>query len=103
MAHGPKPAQPIRRCKIKPVYPAFRSVSTPRRTKDLPVRGPVNQETALGTTEGSTSASKWSPENPSERLRSELTPRAWNPLVRGAACPGTNAEQLLWSTLSEVA
>jgi len=103
MRLDPKPAPTTERCKIKPVYPAFRSVSTPRRTKDLPVRGPVNPETALGTTEGSTSASKWSPENPSERLRSELTPRAWNPLVRGAACPGTNAEQLLWSTLSEVA
>jgi hypothetical protein len=103
MAHGPKQPQTISDCKIKPVYPAFRSVSTPRRTKDLPVHGPVDPETALGTTEGSTSASKWSPENPSQRLRSELTPSARNRLLRGDVCPGTSAEQLLWSTLSEVA
>ena len=35
MAHGPKQPQTISDCKIKRVYPAFRSVSTPRCRKDL--------------------------------------------------------------------
>ena len=103
MRLDPETAPTARDCKIKPVYPAFRSVSTPRRTKDLPVVGPVNPETALGTTEGRASAAEWSAESVSERLRSELTPRAWNRLVRGAACRGISVEQLLRSMLSEVA
>jgi hypothetical protein len=98
-----KPAPTKRRCKIKRVYPAFRSVSTPRRTKDLPVVGPVNPESALGMTEGCASDSGWSAENLSARLRNEITPRAWNRLVRLAACRGTSVEQLLRSTHSEVA
>jgi hypothetical protein len=103
MSPEPNPARTIPRCKIKPVYPAFRSVSTPRRTKDLPVVGPVDPEGALGMAEGSASTAEWSSENVSERLRSELTPRAWNRLVRGAACRGISVEQLLRSMLSEVA
>jgi hypothetical protein len=99
----PNPARTIPRCKIKPVYPAFRSVSTPRRTKDLPVVGPVDPEGALGMAEGCASASGWSAESLSARLRRELTPRAWNRLVRGAACRGISVEQLLRSMLSEVA
>ena len=99
----PNPARPTPRCKIKPVYPAFRSVSTPRETKDLPVCGPVNPEPALGRAKGDDSTSEWSAENLSERLRSELPARAWNRLVRGAACRGTSVEQLLRSMLSEVA
>ena len=95
----PNPARMIRRCKIKPVYPAFRSVSTPRGTKDLHVGGPVNPETVVGTAE----AAEWSAENLSERLRTELTPRAWSRLVRAAVGHGTSVEQLLRSTLSEVA
>ena len=59
MAHGPKQPQTISDCKIKPVYPAFRSVSTPRRTQDLPVVGPVDPEGALGMTEGCASSSAW--------------------------------------------
>ncbi len=103
MHPDPETAPTARDCKIKPVYPAFRSVSTPRRTKDLPVVGLVNPETALGTTEGSAPAAEWSAERVSERLRGELTPRAWNRLVRGAACRGISVEQLLRSMLSEVA
>ena len=103
MCLAPKPARTTERCKIKPVDPAFRSVSTPRRTKDLPVRGPVDPGIALGTTEGSTAASNWSAENLSERLRCELTPGAWNRLVRGAACRGGSVEQLLRSMLPDVA
>ncbi len=103
MRLDPEPARTIPRCKIKPVYPAFRSVSTPRRTKDLPVVGPVDPEGALGMAEGCASASGWSAESLSARLRRELTPRAWNRLVRGAACRGISVEQLLRSMLSEVA
>ena len=99
----PNPARTNRRCKIKPVYPAFRSVSTPRRTKDLPVVGPVDPEGALGMAEGCASTSGWSAESLSARLRRELTSRTWNRLVRLAACRGTRVEQLVRATLSEVA
>src|SRR5712691_4302772 len=95
----PNPARTIRRCKIKPVYPAFRSVSTPRRGKDLPVGGLVNPETARCTAEGCASASEWRAENLTERLRSELSPSAWNRLVRAAAGRGTSVPQLLRSSL----
>lgn len=103
MCLAPKPARTTERCKIKPVDPAFRSVSTPRRTKDLPVRGPVYPEPSLGTTGGSKTASKRSAEHLSGRLRSELTPRAWRRLVRGAAGREGSVEQLLRSMLSAVA
>jgi len=45
----------------------------------------------------------WNAEGLSARLRSELTPRAWNRLVGLAASRGTSVEQLLRSTLAEVA
>ena len=98
----PKPAPTIRRCKIKRVYPAFRSVSTPRRAKDLPVGGLVNPETARCTAEGCASASEWRAENLAERLRSELSPSAWNRLLRASADRGASVEQLLRSGISEV-
>ena len=103
MRLDPETAPKAGDCKIKPVYPAFRSVSTPRRTKDLPVVGPVDPEGALGMAEGSASTAEWSAESVSERLRGELTPKAWNGLVRGTACRAISVEQLLWSALSEVA
>jgi len=103
MRLDPKPARTTERCKIKRVDPAFRSVSTPRRTKDLPIVGPVNPEDPLGTAKGCASASGWSAESLSARLRNQLTPRAWNRLVRLAACRGTSVEVLLRSNLSEVA
>ena len=103
MHPAPKPARTKHRCKIKRVDPPFRSVSTPRGPKDLHVSGRVDPETAVGTAEGGDSVSEWSAENLSKRLRSELTPRAWNRLVRGAACRGTSVEQFLRSMLSEVA
>jgi len=99
----PKPAPTTARCKIKRVYPAFRSVSTPQCTKDLLVVGPVNPKGTLDTAEGGSSLSEWSVESLSARLRNELTPRAWYRLVRLAACRGTSVEQLLRSTRSEVA
>ena len=102
MRPEPNPTRTIRRCKIKPVYPAFRSVSTPQWQKDLRVVGLLNPETVLGMAESCAPACEWRAEDLAERLRSELSPRAWNRLVRGGACPGTSAEQLLRSTLSEV-
>ncbi len=102
MTVGPKPAQQIPDCKIKPVYPAFRSVSTPQCQKDLPVVGLVNPETALGTAEGCAPASQWRAEDLAERLRSELSPRAWNRLVRASEDRGASVEQLFRSSLSEV-
>ncbi len=102
MHPAPETAPTIPRCKIKPVYPAFRSVSTPRRTKDLPVVGPVDPETALGMAEGCASTSGWNAESLSARLRRELPSRAWNRLVRLAACRGTSVEQLVRATLWEV-
>lgn len=99
----PKPARTLPRCKIKAVNPPFRSVSTPRRTKDLPVVGPVNPATALEPARQPASAPEWSAENLSERLRIELAPGAWKRLVHAAQERGTSVEQLLRSGLSEVA
>ena len=103
MRLGPKPAPTTERCKIKRVNPAFRSVSTPRRTKDLPTLGPVNPASTLGTAPEPTSASEWSAERLSERLQMELPPGAWKRLVHAAEGRGTSIKQLLRSGLSEVA
>jgi len=102
MRPEPKPAQTIRRCKIKPVYPAVRSVSTPQWQKDLPVVGLLNPETALGTAESCAPASEWRAEELAKRLRTELSPRAWSRLVRASEHRGASVEQLLRSGLSEV-
>ena len=102
MPSTPKPARTTWRCKIKPVYPAFRSVSTPRWRKDLRVVGLLNPETALGTAERCAPASEWRAEDLAERLRSELGPRAWNRLVRASEDRGASVEQLFRSGLSEV-
>ncbi len=103
MRPHPKPARPTERCKIKAVNPPVRSVSTPRCTKDLPVVGPVNPATALGSPQRPASAPEWSAEKLSERLRIELGPGAWKRLVHAAEGRGTSVEQLLRSGLSEVA
>ncbi len=103
MSHAPDPAPTFPRCKIKRVNPAFRSVSTPRRTRDLPKAGPVNPTAARGRLSRPLSASEWSAERLCERLRIELDPRAWMLLVRAAARRGATLEQLLDSALSEVA
>jgi hypothetical protein len=97
------PAHNLRNCKIKRVNPAFRSVSTPRCTKDLPVVGPVNPTLSLGWRCEPSSAAEWSPERLCKRLRNELAPGAWERLVRAAGCRGLTLEQLLWAGLSEVA
>jgi hypothetical protein len=97
------PARPPRLCKIKRVDPAFRSVSTPRGTKDLPVVGPVNPAGSLGRPGKPSSAFEWSPERLCERLRIELAPGAWARLIRAAGRCGATLAQLLHSDLSEVA
>jgi hypothetical protein len=97
------PARPPRLCKIKRVNPAFRSVSTPRSTKDLPVVGPVNPTTSLGWPREPSSASEWSPERLCKRLRNELAPGACERLIRAAGCCGLTLEQFLRAGLSEVA
>src|SRR3989441_11810912 len=102
MTYGPKTPEIIRDCKIKQVYPAFRSVSTLQWRKDLRVVGLLNPETALGTAESCAPASEWRAEDLAERLRSELGPRAWNRLVRAWEDRGASVEQLFRSGLSEV-
>ncbi len=99
----PKPARTLPRCKIKAVNPPFRSVSTPRRTKDLPKPGSVNPSGPLGRTSGSSAASEWDVGRLCARLRLELAPGAWNRLVRAAKRQGATLEQLLDSGLAEVA
>jgi hypothetical protein len=98
----PKPTQTTSDCKIKPVYPAFRSVSTPQWQKDLRVVGLLDPEPAPGTAESRAPASEWRAEDLAERLRNELSPRAWNRLVRASEDRGASVEQLLRSRLSEV-
>ena len=99
----PNSARPSRICKIKRVNPAFRFVSTPRSTKDLPVVGPVNPTTSLGWPRDPSLASEWSPERLCERLQSELAPATWTRLIRAAERRGATLEQILRSALSEIA
>src|SRR5688572_18115534 len=96
---NPSESTPL--CKVKRVYRAFRSVSTPRRTKDLRVVGPVDRQGPLGASERRESASEWIAEALTERLRTELTSRAWMGLNRAAAAPRNTVEQLLRTSLSE--
>jgi hypothetical protein len=84
MRLDPNPARTKETCKIKRVNPAFRSVSTPRRMKDLPQLGPVNPTTRQRPTDPPNSTFDWSPERLGERLRIELAPEAWKRLVRAA-------------------
>ncbi len=103
MRLNPNPTRPTERCKIKRVNPAFRSVSTPRWTKDLPRRRSVNPAGALGTGSAPVSATEWSAEGLIERLRIELAPRAWERLVQAAEHRDMTVDQLLHRGLSEVA
>jgi len=97
------PAPTLPRCKIKRVNPAFRSVSTPRGTKDLPVAGRVNPTASTASLHERDSASEWSAERLCERLRFELPFAAWTRLNRAAKRRGMTLEHLLRSALSEVA
>ncbi len=103
MRLDPKTAPTTERCKIKAVNPPFRSVSTPRRTKDLRAVGPVNPDSTAGALSVGADISDWNPQKLTERLRTELAPNAWKRLVCAAASHQTSVEQLLGSSLSEVA
>jgi hypothetical protein len=97
------PARQVRNCKIKRVNPAFRSVSTPRSTKDLPMAGPVNPTTSLGWPCEPSSASEWSPDKLCKRPRIGLASTAWTRLIRASRRRGGTLKQILRSALSEVA
>ena len=99
----PNPARTTAICKIKPVNPPFRSVSTPRSTKDLPEPGSVNRVSSVESPSRAAAASQWDAELLCERLRTELAPGTWKRLVRAAKRRGATLEQLLDSGLSEVA
>jgi hypothetical protein len=103
MRCDPTQARPTRRCKIKAVNPPFRSVSTPRSTKDFPEPRSVNPSGRLGNAGRSAAASEWDAEHLCERLRMELAFGAWKRLVRAAERRGATLEQLLDSGLSELA
>jgi len=91
-----------RNCKIKPVDPAFRSVSTPRCTKDLHVAGPVYRETSIGGADGGLSAARRSTESPGIQLQGAPNRRAWNRPIDALACCRTSAPPRLQSLLPEV-
>ena len=95
------PSETTPLCKIKRVYRAFRSVSTPRRTKDLRVVGPVDRQRPLGASERRESASEWIAEALTARLRTELISRGWIRLDRAAAAQRNTVEQLVRTSLSE--
>ena len=99
----PNPSQTTFFCKIKAVNPPFRSVSTPRGTKDLPVVAAVNPPTRRGRPAAAASSWEWSANRPRERPRKELSPGAWQHLLRAVDGAGMRLERLLRSGLSRVA
>jgi hypothetical protein len=103
MRLDPNPAPTTETCKIKRVNPAFRSVSTPRCTKDLPERGPVNPATVVGPAQQPPPPSERSADSLGERLRIERLPEAWKRPLHVSEGRATSVEQLFRSSLSEVA
>ena len=97
------PAPRLRNCKIKRVNPAFRSVSTPRPTKDLPMAGPVNPTTSLGWVREPSSASEGSPDMLCKRSRIDIASATETRLIRAARRRGGTLERILRSALSELA
>jgi hypothetical protein len=97
------PSETTPLCKIKAVNPPFRSVSTPRGTKDLRRSRSANPARGLGASSGLSSALEWSAESLAKRLRTELAPRAWKRLVQAAERRDATVEQLRRWGLSEVA
>ncbi len=93
------PTETIRSCKIKRVNPAFRSVSTPRETKDLRNLGPVNPSRSQRHSRETSCNSEWSAEGLCERLRNELAPLAWVRPIRAARRRGWTSEDLFRSAL----
>ena len=101
MAHGPQQPQTIRDCKIKRVYPAFRSVSTPRGRKDLRVVGRVNPAARHRAPRLRLDLSEWNARRLARRLQEELNPDAWQHLSAVAMRRGGTVAQLLEQGLSE--
>jgi hypothetical protein len=99
----PNPSQTTPFCKIKAVNPPFRSVSTPRGTKDLPAVAAVNPPTGRGRPVAAASCWESSANRPRERLRKELSPGAGQHLLRAVDSAGMSLERLLRTGLSEVA
>jgi hypothetical protein len=95
MASTTKTSRTTRRCKIKRVNPAFRSVSTPRRIRDLRSADRVNGETAVAPDCGS----EWSARALCRRLQNELPARLWRRLRSAVAERGTTVEALLQASL----
>jgi hypothetical protein len=91
MASTTKTARTTRRCKIKRVNPAFRSVSTPRGMRHLRSADRVNG----GTSVALDSASEWSPRALARRLRNELPVALWRRLRNAVAERGTTVEARL--------
>ena len=101
MAHGPKTAQTIRDCKIKPVNPPVRSVSTPRGRKDLRVVGRVNPTARHRAPRLRLDLSEWNARRLARRLQEELNPDARQHLSAVAMRRGGTVAQLLEQGLSE--
>jgi hypothetical protein len=99
----PNPSQQTPLCKIKAVNPPFRSVSTPRATKDLPVVAAVNRATRLGAPGAPAASSEWSANRLRERIRHDLIPGAWQRVLPAVTNARTTLNHLLRSGLSEVA
>ena len=99
----PNPARTSPLCKIKRVNPAFRPVSTPRSTKDLPVVGSVNPTATSGRPSEPRLGSESRAQRLCERVKVRLAPAPSMRLVRAADRRGVALEQLFDSTLSEVA
>jgi hypothetical protein len=98
---NPAPGLPF--CKIKPVDPAFRSVSTPRQPKDLLVLGPVYRESATGSVRARVSVGNWGSNAARIRPESGALRRVGKHLVPCAARQQTRLEKALRSILPEVA
>jgi hypothetical protein len=94
MASTTKTARTTRRCKIKRVNPAIRSVSTPRGIRHLRGAGRVNGETATAL-----GGSEWSPRALCRRLRNELPESLWRRLRTTVSQRGTTVEALLQAGL----
>jgi hypothetical protein len=98
---NPAPGLPF--CKIKPVDPAFRSVSTPRQQKDLLVVGPVYRESAPRSVRARVLVGNWGSNCATIRPESAALGRVGRHLVPCADRRGTRLQVARGRTLLEVA
>jgi hypothetical protein len=101
MINGTKTPEIIRDCKLKAVNPPFRSVSTPRNRKDLPVVGRVNPTPCSRSPRLRLDLSEWNARRLAKTLEEELSRDAWQHLSALATKRGSTVAQLLGQTLSE--